>query len=290
MEFGIVEKSELNNIDFSLPPDGDYTNAIMRDGIKAAAPDLRIGLARWGRKEWVGRLYADRTKEGDFLHHYAKNFNTIELNAVFYSIPRADLISKWKRMIDEAHQHDFLFLPKMSRVISHIKRLRNVDEETSQFLNNISSFGEHLGPILIQLGDNFPPKNLADLSRYVKGLPTDHKFFIELRHEEWFSDPSNLKAAFDLFKDRHIGTVITDAHGRRDCLHMELTIPEAYIRFNGTDGQNRTIDFSRIDDWSQRIKAWVDRGCRNYTSLFPSKMIQLHRNLYNMPFSILMRY
>ncbi|WP_443147256.1 DUF72 domain-containing protein [Pedobacter sp. GR22-6] len=121
------------------------------------------------------------------------------------------------------------------------------------FINNLELFDRHLGPILLQLGDNFPSKSLPDLEHFVKNLPNNYRFVIELRHEEWFSDPAYRKAAFDLFRDHHIGTVITDAHGRRDCLHMELTIPEAYIRFNGTDGQNRTIDYLRIDDWSKRI-------------------------------------
>ena len=36
-------------------------------------------------------IYPAKTKEADFLDQYVKHFNSIELNAVFYSIPNAEL-------------------------------------------------------------------------------------------------------------------------------------------------------------------------------------------------------
>jgi uncharacterized protein YecE (DUF72 family) len=260
MDFGIVENSELNNIDFTLPPDGEHTVALFKNHQKAGIPEVRIGLAKWGRKEWVGKLYPNRTKESVFLHEYTKIFNTIELNAVFYSIPSADLIGRWRQMVAEQHQHDFLFLPKFSRVISHIKRLNNVQQETQLFVETLKGFGSYLGPIFLQIGDNFGPKFFDTLKEFVENLPTDHRFFIELRQEDWFNDMEYRNMVFELFAKHRIGSIITDSAGRRDCLHMELTIPEAYIRFNGTDDKNRTIDFLRIDEWSDRVKTWVDKG------------------------------
>lgn len=213
-----------------------------------------------GKKEWVGKFYPNRTKEFQLLNEYTKRFNTIELNAVFYSIPPEHLIRKWKDMISTEHQNDFLFLPKFSRVISHIKRLSNAEKETEQFINTVKLFGQHLGPILLQIGDNSGPKKFMDLELFIKQLPTDQRFFIELRQNEWFSDPIERKVIFDLFAKYNIGSVITDSPGRRDCVHMELTIPEVYIRFNGLGDDFRTLDYSRIDNWVLRLKDWLDSG------------------------------
>ena len=271
MDFGIVEDRRMMEIDFSLPEDGAFTRATLSGNEKFANPELRIGLAKWGRKEWVGKFYPDRTKEYQFLHEYTKRFNTIELNAVFYSIPSADLIGKWREMVAEQHQQDFLFLPKFSRVISHIKRLNNAQEETRQFIEILKGFGPYLGPIFLQIGDNFGPKYFDTLQGFVENLPTDRRFFIELRHEEWFSDIEYRKMVFELFRKHQIGSIITDAHGRRDCLHMELTIPEAYIRFNGSGNPFRAIDLNRIDEWVVRIQSWVDSGLQKLYFIISQK-------------------
>lgn len=260
MDFGIVESTEVQNVDFTLPPDGEHTLTMFKDRQRSVATDLRIGLAKWGRKEWVGKFYPNRTKEFQFLHEYTKRFNTIELNAVFYSIPPENLIRNWKDMISPEHQNDFLFLPKFSRVISHIKRLSDAEKETEQFINTVKLFGQHLGPILLQIGDNFGPKKFMDLELFIKQLPTDQRFFIELRQNGWFSDHIERKAVFALFAQYNIGSVITDTPGRRDCAHMELTIPEVYIRFNGLGENFRTFDYSRIDNWVLRLKDWLESG------------------------------
>jgi len=244
----------------SLPAVGAFTVKTFTGRGKSGKVDIRVALDKWGRKEWVGKLYPNRTRERDFLGEYTKLFQTIELNAVFYSIPSQQLILSWKDMIASHHQEQFLFMPKISRTISHIKRLQDVERPTTEFLDAVRLFGENLGPIFLQLGDNFPPKNLELLENFVKALPTDLRFFVELRHSEWFSDRENRKGIFALLKKYNIGAIITDTPGRRDCVHMELTIPEVYIRFNGLGPKFREMDFQRIDAWADRLKSWADVG------------------------------
>jgi len=163
-------------------------------------------------------------------------------------------------MVAAEHEHDFLFLPKFSMVITHIKRLKDAEKETEQFISTVKLLGPHLGPMLIQIGDNFGPKNFPFLEEFVQQLLDDQRFFIELRHEGWFYDPFHRKAVFDLLARYQIGTVIADTPGRRDCVHMELTIPEAYIRFNGLGSDFRTFDYLRLDAWADRLKAWLHSG------------------------------
>lgn len=260
MDFGIVASDKANSINFDLPADGNETLKTFENRRPLEFPEIRIALSRWGRSEWCGKFFPSNITDARFLKEYSKHFNTVECNAVFYSIPSSDLIKKWHKMVGQVHKKDFLFLPKMSRLITHIKRLANVEEPTAIFLENIKSFGEYLGPILIQLGDNFGAKKMFELADFVQRLPKNQRFFVELRHEEWFGNPIHRQLVFKLFRDNNIGSVITDTGGRRDVLHMELPIPETYIRFNGLGGDFKEIDRMRIDTWVDRIDTWLRLG------------------------------
>ena len=258
MEFGRVDTTEINNIDFTLPPDGVQTQLTLI-GKRIEKPKFFVGCAKWGRKEWVNLIYPPKTKEKDFLGEYVKHFNSIELNAVFYGIPKEEQIIKWKEMAD--HREDFLFCPKFSRAITHIKRLNNAQAETDLYLNAISAFGDKLGPCFLQLGDNFGPKNFSALQQYLEALPRDFNLFLEVRHEDWFAKPAERNTLFSLLSDLKIGAAITDASGRRDCVHMELPTPKAFIRFVGNGGRFlESSDKKRVDDWIERLAHWLDKG------------------------------
>lgn len=258
MEFGRVETSEINKIDFTLPADGEQTKLTLK-GKAINDPKFFVGCAKWGRKEWVNLIYPPKTKEKDFLGEYVKHFNSIELNAVFYGIPKEDQILKWKEMADQ--RDDFLFCPKFSRAITHIKRLNNAQGETDLYLKAISQFGDKLGPCFLQLGDNFGPKNFEVLKRYLEALPRDLNLFLEVRHPDWFSVAADRKALFSLLADLNIGAAITDASGRRDCVHMELPTPKAFIRFVGNGGKFLdSSDKKRVDNWVERLQEWLSKG------------------------------
>lgn len=262
MDFGKVAASALAGIDFTLPGDGKQTAQTLK-GLKAVtAPDFYIGCAKWGRKEWVNMIYPPKTKEADFLDQYVKHFNSIELNAVFYSIPNAELIRRWRIKAEENSDNSFIFCPKFSRSISHIKRLKDAEIPTDLYLSSISEFGKFLGPCFLQLGDNFGPKNFELLEHYLVHLPEDLEVFVELRHEEWFSDREVRSRLFEMLARLGKGAVITDASGRRDCVHMELSIPETFIRFVGNGQDFAASDFARIDEWVARIRTWLDKGLK----------------------------
>lgn len=262
MDFGKVPADRVKDVDFTLPEDGQETLKTLSQLKPAKKPVFYIGCAKWGRKEWLDMIYPKKTKEADFLDQYVRHFNSIELNAVFYSIPRADLIRKWRIKAEENAVADFVFCPKFSRTISHIKRLKNAEDATDQYLSSISEFGKFLGPCFLQLGDNFGPDNFEVLKAYLEKLPQDLEVFVELRHAEWFADQDARSRLFEMLAKLKKGAAITDASGRRDCVHMELTIPEIFVRFVGNGKEFQESDFSRIDEWTVRIKSWLDKGLK----------------------------
>ncbi|PAW94863.1 hypothetical protein CKK33_15715 [Mucilaginibacter sp. MD40] len=256
MEFGRVPEHELPTVDFTLPPDTGFTLQTLLEAGKASSFEVHVGCAKWGRKEWVGQIYPPKTKDANFLDEYVKHFNCIELNATFYQVYGPDTIGKWKEKA--AANPDFKFCPKFSQSISHIRRLKNAEDITTSFYEGITAFGEKLGPLFLQLSDNFTPKSLPELTAYLEHLPTDIPVYVELRHKNWFAEPDTRDAVFNLFKRLHIGSVITDATGRRDCVHMMLPTPNAFIRFVG-NGLHPT-DYARCDEWIDRIAQWRDKG------------------------------
>ncbi len=253
MDFGKIESGELRQVDFKLPPDHARTTKILSSA-KSQSPKIFVGCAKWGRKDWVGKIYPPKTKEADFLNHYSKHFNCIELNATFYRMPTIKQTEAWKNKVEG----DFKFCPKFVDQITHIKRLKDVNELTDRFLEGISGFGKTLGPIFLMPHPQMGPKTLETLQAFIESLPKDISLFVEQRHKEWYANPEAFDSLFSVLEKTKAGAIITDASGRRDCVHMRLSTPEAFIRFVG-NGLHST-DYTRIDDWVQLIKSWMQQG------------------------------
>ena len=254
MEFGRVPENELENIDFSLPAEPAFNKKVLK-GKPAKDPKVYLGCAKWGRSEWVGKIYPPKTKEKDFLQHYVEHYNSIELNATHYKIYGPVGISKWK---EKANGKDFKFCPKMYQGVTHRGSLKGKDFITTEYFRGIVAFGEHLGPIFVQVSDTFSPKRKDELFSYLKSLPTDLQFFLEVRHPDWFAKENIRDELFNTLREMKMGAVVTDTSGRRDCAYMHLPISKAFIRYVG-NGLHKT-DFSRSDVWVKRIKYWLDNG------------------------------
>ncbi|CAF1467264.1 unnamed protein product [Adineta steineri] len=253
MEFGRVEESELDSVDFSLPQEPSFNNQIL-SGKKNNNAKVYVGCAKWGRPEWVGKIYPPKTKEKDFLNHYVEHYNSIELNATHYKIYGANGIAKWK---EKAAGKDFLFCPKMYKGITHFGKLTGKDFILNEFLRGIVAFEEHLGAVFVQVSDAYSPKRKDELFQFSSLLPKDIQFFLEVRHPDWFKEPFSSEL-FETLKQLNIGTVITDTAGRRDCAHMHLTLPKTFIRYVGNS--LHYTDYTRIDAWIERMKFWLNKG------------------------------
>ena len=254
MEFGRIPENELDKINFKLPGEPPFNKNILK-GKTAAKPKIYIGCAKWGRVEWVGKIYPLKTKEKDFLDHYVQHYNSIELNATHYKVYGPAGIQKWAA---KAKGKDFLFCPKMFQGVTHRGSLKGKDFILNEFLRGIVAFEKHLGPVFVQVSDTFSPKRKDELFDFLKSLPIDMQFFLEVRHPEWFGNNEIREELFETLKEINIGAVITDTSGRRDCAHMYATIPKTFIRYVG-NSLHKT-DYTRIDDWVNRIKYWLDNG------------------------------
>lgn len=257
MEFGRIDLEELSYIDFSLPPDPEDTTTLLAEA-GTLATRIHIGCTRRGHKTWIGNFYPAKLDEKDFMQEYVKHFNSIELKNTFYQVCPPDQIAALEAQTKS--KLDFTFYPLMPQSISHIRRLRNADAITIEHITSLTALGKKLGPSLLQLGENFSPKSIVDLEAYLTGLPPDFQLFVELRNKAWFI-PDTLNQVIEILKSKNIGFAITDTPGRRDVLHMHLTIPHALVRFSASG--NPLIDKRRLDYWCEKIDYWKSAGLQS---------------------------
>lgn len=249
MEFGKLPPADLQQISFKLPDDAPLNKRVLT-GTTATTFRINLGLTNWGFSQWAGNLYPPQIKEKDFLHYYSRQFNSIELNATHYKLYGAGTITKWK----QASPPGFLFCPKMFKEVTHKGSLIGTKALVAEFCTAIESFDDRLGPVFIQLPETYSANRINELTEFLNYLPKTVTFFLEVRHPDWFLS----SRLFDQLHALRIGAVLTDTAGRRDCAHMQLTIPKAFIRFVAND--QHPTDYQRIDEWAERIRYWKNNG------------------------------
>lgn len=251
MKFGQVDNPE--EIDFTLPEDHPDTRRVLNAHKSNEPFQVYVGCAKWNRQDLKG-FYPRGTK--DELTYYSTQFNSIELNATFYGAPDAQQVNTWKEKAPEG----FKFFPKLPNTISHYRRLINVEDPVESFCDAISHFEEKLGMVFLQMHDNFKPKDFDRVEKFVETFPKGIPLAIEVRNTDWFNDKDASERLYDLLEKNGIANIVVDTAGRRDMLHMRLTSPVAFIRYVGA---NHESDYTRLDDWLERIIKWRNEGLQS---------------------------
>src|SRR5438477_2512730 len=111
------------------------------------------------------------------MSHYASAFQVVEVNNTFYQLPAAKTFRSWR----ENTPDDFRFVLKMSRLVTHLKRLRDPEAAVERFMERASELGDKLGPILLQLPPNLPV-DLERLEGVFGAFPRGQRLAVEFRH------------------------------------------------------------------------------------------------------------
>ncbi len=252
MEFG--KASNLDTVSFALPPGNAFNARVWTDVEPAARPQVYIGGPIWANKDYVGKVYPTNAKDKDFLHHYTRQFNTIELNLTHYQIPTPGMIAKWKTEATPG----FTYCPKFPQLISHDRQLIATELQTEEFVNAVLQLEEFLGMSFLQLPPHFGPDKWPVLESYLKHLPDELNVAVEFRQPDWFSKAALWSQTLERLHALRRHVVITDVAGRRDVLHMGLSSPVLTLRFIANEGH--PTDYSRTDAWIQRLKTWFEKG------------------------------
>src|SRR5579872_4871516 len=136
-----------------------------------------VGTSGWQYRHWRRVFYPDKLPQGDWLAYFAERFRTVEVNNTFYNLPERTVFEQWRRRTPA----DFVMAVKMSRFLTHIKRLREPEEPVRRFMERAAGLGPKLGPVLLQL----PPSLEADpdlLDETLSLFDRQVRVTVEFRH------------------------------------------------------------------------------------------------------------
>jgi uncharacterized protein YecE (DUF72 family) len=208
---------------------------------------VHIGCSGWNYRDWRDRFYPPRTPATRWLEHYARVFDTVEVNATFYRLASETAARHWV----EQTPPRFIFAVKASRYLTHIRRLRDIKRGVRRFYAPLAPLAEagRLGPTLWQLPESFRREDEV-LAEALRTLPPGRHCF-EFRHPSWFE-----LAVLDLLRDFGVALVIGD-HPERPFQPLELTADWTFIRFHhGHRGRAGNYSISELETWKRRIAAW----------------------------------
>jgi len=230
----------------------------------------------WAHRPWVGRWYPVSVKAGSELGLYARLCNAVEGNTTFYAEPSADTVGRWLDLTPP----DFRFAFKLPRTITHDRRLQDVAGPVRSFLDRIEPLGERVGPVQVQLPPAFAPQGIDVLLAFIRRLPSDWKWAVELRHAGWFDDSDEHRRIDDALIERGIARVVLDTRslyaapamseaaveerGNKPRLPIvvEAAGPHPIIRVIGQDSPEGTLDGLRA--WKQQLVDWLAEGREPY--------------------------
>ncbi len=207
---------------------------------------IYIGTSGWSYKDWEGSFYPENANPKEYLPFYATQFNTVEIDSTYYGIPRKASVESWYKSVPAS----FKFAPKFPQDITHKSDLTDIDDTLSTYLDRISNLKEKLGPILIQFPYSFKPDQMwDDLARFLKKLPADYNFVVEVRNRKWLNEKF-----YDMLRKQKIGLALVE-HPWMPRSEV-LTSGILYARFLG-DRSKITRDFSHVQiDRKENLELW----------------------------------
>jgi uncharacterized protein YecE (DUF72 family) len=209
--------------------------------------EVRIGCSGWNYPHWRERVYPTGLPQRRWLQHYATLFDTVELNNTFYRLPQVSSVQRW---VDESPP-GFVFAVKMSRYITHIRRLRGLEQGIPLFYSRIAPLARSpkLGPVLWQLPPTFK-RDDERLAATLQALPVGQHCF-EFREPSWYVDD-----VYELLRRHGVALVIPDSP-KYPFRTFELTTDWTFVRFHhGHRGRNGNYSETELREWAERIEGW----------------------------------
>ena len=208
---------------------------------------VHVGCSGWNYSDWRETVYPKGLPARLWLEHYATLFDTVEVNATFYRLPKRETVAHWV----EVTPHDFVFSIKASRYLTHIKRLRDLGKYLGNLLERLEPLLEtpKMGPLLWQL----PPTFQRDDERLSAALEQMPKLrnTIEFRHPSWF-----VPEVYELLSSYGVALAIGDSP-KYPFMARERTTDWTFIRLHyGARGRRGNYSEAELETWKRRIASW----------------------------------
>lgn len=233
---------------------------------------LHVGCAMWTHRSWQGRFLPHPSPANERLRAYAGWCTAVEGNTTFYATPTRETVASWARQTDPA----FRFVLKLPRVVTHERRLTGADGELRAFLDAIEPLGPRAHALWAQLPASFGPTDVPALARFLRGLPADHRYAVEVRHPAFFDDPGaarTLEGALDAVGAEWVPFDTTaffrtppTSDAERDAWTKKPRTPprsraltdRPIVRYLGRDDPARTVE--GWQPWLDVVAGWLREG------------------------------
>jgi uncharacterized protein YecE (DUF72 family) len=221
--------------------------------------NVYIGCSGFYYAAWKNKFYPEGLSSRKWMEYYSSVFNTLELNSTFYRMPKLSDLEKYAAVTPAA----FRFSVKMSRFVTHVKRLTDTDS-ISRFQDLIvSGLGSKLGCFLFQMPPSFKYSE-ENLQRIVDNVPHHSNNVVEFRHASWWNEPVG-----DVLRGHGITFCNVDFPGLES--HVVDTHERFYMRFHG----NPDLFISSYSE--EQIKRYYDQvpaDCKEAYFYFNNTMFE----------------
>ncbi len=226
----------------------------------------------WTHAPWQGRFLPHPLSPRDRLRAYATWCNAVEGNTTFYATPAPGTVKSWA----EQTTPDFRFVLKLPKPITHERRLADVQDPLRAFLTAIEPLEERAHALWIQLPPSFSPADLGALTGFLRCLPQEYRYAVEVRHRAFFQDPRSEQqleralgdagaewVTFDttiLFESPPVTGAEREAWAKKPRLprRSRALTSHPVVRYIGRDDAARTV--AGWQHWLDVVTGWLREG------------------------------
>ncbi|MBF6214091.1 DUF72 domain-containing protein [Nocardia puris] len=222
----------------------------------------------WTHAAWQGK----EVGAGERLRWYAERCDAVEGNTTFYATPARRTVETWAAQTDP----DFRFVVKLPKTITHERRLKDTDADLREFLHAMEPLGPRIHTLWAQLPGSFGPNDLGALALFLRGLPGEYRYCVEVRHRAFFDDDragatlesllGRIGAEWTIFDTTVLfdGAPVTAAE--QEAWSKKPRVPRRtraltehpMVRYHGRDDPERTVAGWR--PWLDTVAGWLREG------------------------------
>lgn len=194
------------------------------------------------------------------LQYYSTLFNSIEVNSIFYKLPRPATIVNWAESVPD----NFRFTFKLSKTVTHVKELEFAVKDVNDFVNTVENIGHKRGCILVQFPPSLKMEKLDQLQKLLEALGEatrdEWRIAVEFRSSSWYE-----REVYELLNEFNITLVIHDIVASATPL-TNIIGGFVYLRFHGPEPRYRgTYSDAFLQRYAGYILQWIKEGKEVYT-------------------------
>ncbi len=226
----------------------------------------------WTHAPWRGRLLPHPLGPQERLKAYASWCNAVEGNTFFYATPERSTVESWAAQTDPG----FRFVVKLPKTITHERRLRDTGGEVRAFLDAIEPLGARVHAIWVQVPASFAPSDAGALAAFLRDLPSEHRYAVEVRHQAFFEDTRAVRllekvlggagaewVPFDtttLFQSPPTSDAEREAWMKKPRVpyRSDALTDRPIVRYLGRDSTDRTVE--GWQRWVETVTGWLREG------------------------------